>query len=516
MTKRNKVIMAPLAITMLLLSACQTDPGSSSQNELSENSLSTGSLVESGSVDNSSSPTIQHTPVTYYTSPDGKVDNPGTEDAPIEILAGLARLQAGDTFIFKNGTYKTNMRLLVEPGRDGTKDAPITLKAETPGKVLLDFSSMDFTTLNRGIAINSNYWVIDSLKVKGAGDNGIYIGGSHNLVKDCEVYQCRDTGIQLGRANSLQQKIHEWPSYNTILNCTSHDNADPTGEDADGFACKLTTGIGNVFKGCIAYNNIDDGWDLYTKADSGAIGAVLLEDCIAFNNGVRSDGFGLESTDGNGFKLGGESIAVQHVVRNCMAFNNLAHGFTDNSNPGTIRIENCTSFNNSIRDPDCNNIDMCREKDMSNGNYFKNILSYSTGDYACTPQKKPENTDEQYQQYEKEMTNSRDQYYGSASHCVFYNGLTTLKIEGVEKCDYDTEQYRGVPFVPTTSPFVSEKLPEVLSIKDYTDETDTFNYLRDENRNIVLGDFLKINPESEFFTMGEGGKPLGADLSGNK
>jgi hypothetical protein len=64
----------------------------------------------------------------------------------------------------------------------------------------------------------------------------------------------------------------------------------PTGENADGFACKLTTGYGNVFDGCISYNNSDDGWDLYTKAESGPIGPVTIQNCIAFNNGMTTQG----------------------------------------------------------------------------------------------------------------------------------------------------------------------------------------------------------------------------------
>ena len=56
-----------------------------------------------------------------------------------------------------------------------------------------------------------------------------------------------------------------WPSYNLILNCTSYGNADAGYEDADGFAAKLTVGDGNVFDGCIAHHNADDGWDLIRK-----------------------------------------------------------------------------------------------------------------------------------------------------------------------------------------------------------------------------------------------------------
>ncbi len=104
--------------------------------------------------------------------------------------------------------------------------------------------------------------------------------------------------------------------------------------NADGFAAKLTSGEGNVFRGCIAYSNIDDGWDLFTKIETGPIGAVVIDDCIAFRNGSLSDGSG--NGDGNGFKLGGDGIAVPHVLRDSFAYANGASGITSNSNPAII------------------------------------------------------------------------------------------------------------------------------------------------------------------------------------
>src|SRR5690606_19950539 len=90
--------------------------------------------------------------------------------------------------------------------------------------------------------------------------------------------------------------------------------------------------------------NIDDGWDLYTKAGQGAIGAVILENNITYRNGTLTDGT-VGNGDKNGFKLGGEGIHVPHVVRNNIAFENGAAGFTSNSNPGLI-LEGNISFNN--------------------------------------------------------------------------------------------------------------------------------------------------------------------------
>src|SRR5690606_24651255 len=114
--------------------------------------------------------------------------------------------------------------------------------------------------------------------------------------------------------------------------------------NADGYAAKLTSGEGNIFRGTIAFNNIDDGWDLYTKVGTGPIGAVTIENSIAFGNGSLTGGH--EGTgDKNGFKLGGEGIHVPHVIKNSLAFGNGADGYTSNSNPG-IRAKNNISIDN--------------------------------------------------------------------------------------------------------------------------------------------------------------------------
>ena len=67
-----------------------------------------------------------------------------------------------------------------------------------------------------------------------------------------------------------------------MLNCDSYENLDqPTnGENADGFAAKLRIGPGNVFRGCRAWNNADDGWDFFASDD-----VVAIDNCWAFLNG---------------------------------------------------------------------------------------------------------------------------------------------------------------------------------------------------------------------------------------
>ena len=128
-----------------------------------------------------------------------------------------------------------------------------------------------------------------------------------------------------------------------MLNCTSYGNADKGYEDADGFAAKLTVGEGNVFDGCVAYNNADDGWDLYAKVETGCIGAVTIRNCVAYSNGVLEDG--TIGGNGNGFKLGGESLSGKHVLENSYAFWNRSKGIDSNSCPDVI-VHNCVSYNN--------------------------------------------------------------------------------------------------------------------------------------------------------------------------
>ena len=276
-----------------------------------------------------------------FVSPDGRASGAGTKEDPLDLDTAIEFVQAGQRIIVQDGTYTRNSKLEFKKYNDGKEGAMKSLVAEEGARPVIDFDKK-----SEGGVLSGNYWHIKGLDFTNSAGNkkGFTVGGSYNIIEDSHFYHNGDTGLQISRTDDANN-IEDWPSYNLILNSTSHDNRDPSGNNADGFAAKLTSGVGNVFRGCIAYNNIDDGWDLYAKAGSGAIGAVVIEDSIAYNNGFVSDENDDLEGDGNGFKLGGEGIHVQHVIRNSMAFNNLSAGITSNSNPGVI-AENNISFNN--------------------------------------------------------------------------------------------------------------------------------------------------------------------------
>ncbi|MBN2533847.1 MAG: hypothetical protein JXB88_13210, partial [Spirochaetales bacterium] len=139
--------------------------------------------------------------------------------------------------------------ILIEPansGSPGKTKGIVAYPGETP---VLNFSAMAENSSNRGLQVNGNYWYIKGIIAEEAGDNGIIIGGDNNTVERCITRRNHDTGLQLGRYDSSFGSINDWPSNNLILQCESYDNADSDNEDADGFAAKLTSGTGNIFRG---------------------------------------------------------------------------------------------------------------------------------------------------------------------------------------------------------------------------------------------------------------------------
>nr|WP_192793821.1 carbohydrate-binding protein [Nonomuraea angiospora] len=283
-----------------------------------------------------------------YVAPNGRDGATGTQSDPTTLTSAITRVTAGGTIYVRGGTYNFSQTVTIAPGNNGTSSARKKLSAYPGETPILNFSAQSENSANRGLAVNGSYWHVYGIVVERAGDNGIFVGGSNNIIERTETRFNRDTGLQLSRIASDTPR-DQWPSNNLILSALSHDNADSDGEDADGFAAKLTVGSGNVFRYCVSRNNIDDGWDLYTKTDTGAIGPVTIEDSLSYNNGTLSDGSQAGNGDRNGYKLGGEDIAVNHTIRRSIAYRNGKHGFTYNRNPGTMTVSDNVSIDNTER-----------------------------------------------------------------------------------------------------------------------------------------------------------------------
>ena len=288
---------------------------------------------------------------TIYVSAGGNSKAAGTKENPTDIYTAVSYAKAGQTILLQDGTYNVSQVVSIPYSVSGNQDAVITMKAENAGKAVLNGAKLSASS-DAVLSVKGNYWKIQDIAVAYASDGtkGVHVSGNHNVVEQCEMYRNGSTGLQISYSGG-EPKCW-WPSDNTILNCTSYSNCDSKQNDADGFAAKLSVGEGNVFDGCMAYNNADDGYDLYAKSTEkyGPIGAVTIQNSVAYSNGllVAEDGTtSYSAASANGFKLGGEGLTGKHVLKNCISWNNGGSGIMSNNGPD-CQVYQCISVDNGL------------------------------------------------------------------------------------------------------------------------------------------------------------------------
>lgn len=310
----------------------------------------------------------------YYKSPDerpfGSPTGNGSPTCPLDVYSAVNFAHPGQNIIIMPGLYRLDYPVIIQRGIDGGKGENaikmIAMKDEYESKdnVMVSIPKEEkyfifcFRETSSGIKCGGDNWYFEGFDVKSTADGecGFYVCGSNNTLERIHAYYNGNTGIQISSFYNSNDFTEDWPENNTVLNCTSCFNSDLGEEDADGFAAKLTVGKGNVFDGCVAFNNADDGFDLFSKVETGAIEPVVIKNCVAYRNGYYANG-DTSRGNGSGFKMGGENISISggndgapggHRLINSIAFENKENGITSNSCPD-IYIENCTSFNNGTR-----------------------------------------------------------------------------------------------------------------------------------------------------------------------
>ncbi len=305
-----------------------------------------------------------------YIAPNGNdATGDGTWENPYYNLQKAVDLvEAGDTIYVRGGTYYPNMKkdgekTTVRIEKNGTADKMYTIKTFPTEFPVLNFKDQPKKVSVRGIQLNGDYWHIYGLHITQAGDNGIKLEGSHNIIERCTFSYNDDTGLQLGFGHKfsdthpgISSNDGSYCAYNDVIDCDSYLNcdADNYGSDADGFACKMHNGIGNRFIRCRAWDNADDAWDLY-ETDF----AVKMIECWAWGSGRAElftwvDASGSFQGNGNGIKLGGNGTGGSskgiHEAWRCVAFNcnktGSVKGFDENSHKGGVKLVNCLAFGN--------------------------------------------------------------------------------------------------------------------------------------------------------------------------
>jgi hypothetical protein len=293
-----------------------------------------------------------------YIGPKGSDSNPGTQDQPFATIPHAASVAQPSTLIYMlDGTYPISAPVNISAPA-GIASDPIRLWAYPGAKVTLDFANA--SGVSKCLSVNASYWHVKGLVVMNCPGRGVQVmKGDHITIEFCETHHNGDMGLVVseGATNAL------------ILNCDSHHNidVDNSGENADGFGAKSNLGEGTIFRGCRAWANADDGWDLYNCPSS-----VRFENCWSYKNGENFMNLPTFAGDGNGFKLGkSEFTTSHHVLVNAVAYSNLGgNGFEDNDNISGLTFYNCVSFNNPKAGFEAINV---------SSHVLKNNLSYKNG-----------------------------------------------------------------------------------------------------------------------------------------
>lgn len=277
----------------------------------------------------------------WFVSPAGNDSNPGTIASPFATLnKAITVVQPGQIIFMRGGTYLPSATINIT--NSGTALARIQLLAYPGETPYLNFTNQPYGAANRGVYFrtNANYWTVKGLEIGFAGDNGIKVEGSHHRFEQCVLHNNGDTGIQIGFGHTDVNPGGQLAAFIEVVNCDSYLNfdSDSNGGDADGFAAKMHCGQGIVFTGCRAWENSDDGWDLFETDYS-----IVISNCWTWKSGVAQG-------NGNGFKLGGNGAGGDskgtHYAYNCVAFGHKVNGFTQNSHKDGNVVINCLSFTN--------------------------------------------------------------------------------------------------------------------------------------------------------------------------
>ncbi len=273
----------------------------------------------------------------YYVAPTGDDAAAGTKAAPFATIKKAAELaQPGQLVYLRGGTYLATTKIGLT--RAGTAATPIRIRAYPGERPVLDVSATAGTSQD-ALSISGSFYHVYGLEIVGAAHNSVKISGNDNTIENCVSRAARNTGFHITGGTATTT----YPARNLYLNCDSIRSFDaPIGGNADGFSAKWNLGPGNVFRGCRAIENSDDGWDLWMGD-----GSVLIENCRAIRNGINVWASPTFDGNGQGFKLGGNNVGAPHRLVRSLAWGNRSYGIDQNNNPTGLTVEQNVCWDNA-------------------------------------------------------------------------------------------------------------------------------------------------------------------------
>ena len=310
-----------------------------------------------------------------YMAVNGNDEADGTINAPFATLpVAYKAIGGGDTICVRDGVYKVDDSQVMEKDRGyayvfalekaGTAGRRTCIMGYPGERPVFDFSAL---MLDGKWRFGAFYLGADYLHLKNFDIVGVPVRmkghtqsecvsakkGSHCIIENLAMHD----GMAIGYYQTAG-------ADNLILNCDAYNNYDDYSEgsyggNVDGFGCHIRNKKdgGNVFRGCRAWRNSDDGFDLI-NCDT----PVEFDHCYAFYNGFQPSENPTDTVtllpagDGNGFKAGGwgmsptatkcPAVCPSHYVHHCIAYMNKANGVYSNHHLGGNRWEYNVSIKN--------------------------------------------------------------------------------------------------------------------------------------------------------------------------
>lgn len=301
----------------------------------------------------------------YFISTTGNDTNPGTFDSPFASLSKAQSLVVpGDTVFIRGGRYVVPQEQIMtyydiwgyvfDIQKSGTSTKRICYHGYKDERPVFDLSQVK--PANKRVIVFyvkgsnlhfKNFEVVGTqVTIVGHTQSEAFRldGGNSNIFENIAVHDGMAIGFYIVRGMN-----------NLIVNCDAYNNYDTVsdggkGGNVDGFGGHPKEySRGNVFRGCRAWYNSDDGFDLINSSE-----AVTIEHCWSFYNGYRPGTF-TAAGDGSGFKSGGYGMSAnptvpavipRHVVRFCLAYYNRSQGFYANHHLGGINWHHNTAYQN--------------------------------------------------------------------------------------------------------------------------------------------------------------------------
>ena len=342
----------------------------------------------------------------YYVAPAGNDANTGTITAPfLTIQRAQTAVVPGDTVYIRGGTYmmqNAQIAAFASPyayvtllNKSGTPGLRINYWAYPGEQPVFNYAGVDPNVSSPNAPFSAPYRLSafevtgSYLHLRGLEVVGLRVPLVANNVNTLSI--CFSQSGQFGNNIYERLSMHDGQAIgfyltrgpnNLILNCDAYRNNDNVntanttgtagGGNVDGFGNHPNRAdySGNVFRGCRAWQNSDDGYDCIS-----AFAATTFENCWAFYNGYTQNF--VSRGDGNGFKAGGYGTATSfpavipnNTVQFCVSVRNKSNGFYSNHHQAGSYWYDNTAYQNG------NNYNMVNRRDRTTAGYLVDVDGY--------------------------------------------------------------------------------------------------------------------------------------------